>query len=147
MGRLARGVIGINLGLGDYVVSMDSLRDLDELLVISENGYGKRTPLHDFRKTRRSGKGVSAMKCNDKTGKLAAIEVVRDGDEVMIISRDGIIIRVDVADISEQGRYAQGVRVIKLGEGDIVVDMAKVLNKGDDDPNIKEDSLPATDSE
>jgi DNA gyrase subunit A len=133
MGRLARGVRGITLSSGDYVVSMDSMRELDELLVISEKGYGKRTPLDDFRKTRRGGKGVYAMKCNEKTGKLAAIEVVRDGDEGMIISRDGIIIRIDAADISKQGRYAQGVRVIKLDEGDIVVDMAKVITK-DDDP-------------
>ncbi|MGI5892275.1 MAG: DNA gyrase subunit A [Bacillota bacterium] len=138
MGRIARGVRGITLAPGDYVVSMDSMHDLDELLVISENGYGKRTPLNDFRKTHRGGKGVYAMRCNEKTGKLAAIEVVRDGDEIMIISREGIIIRVNAVDISEQGRYAQGVRVIKLDEGDVVVDMAKVLTRGEDDNNDKE---------
>ena len=96
------------------------------MLVLSENGYGKRTPVKNFRKTKRGGKGVYAIRCNDKTGPLVAIQVVRPGDEMMIITKDGIIIRINVDDISEQGRYASGVRVIKLTEGDAVVDMAKV---------------------
>jgi len=73
------------------------------------------------------------MRCNDRTGSLVSIMMVTDGDEMMIITRSGIIIRVDVNDISEQGRYAQGVRVIKLDEGDQVVDMAKVLSKDDEE--------------
>ncbi len=133
MGRATRGVRGINLERGDYVVSMDSMQENGELLVLSENGYGKRTPLKDFRITHRGGKGVYAIRCNDKTGQLMAIEVVRPGDEMMIISREGVIIRVNVNDISEQGRYAQGVRVIKLDDGDSVVDMAKVISREDDD--------------
>jgi DNA gyrase subunit A len=133
MGRATRGVRGISLEKGDHVVSMDSMQENGELLVLSENGYGKRTPLANFRKTHRGGKGVYAMRCNEKTGELVAIEVVRPGDEMMIISRDGIIIRVEVDGISEQGRYAQGVRVIKLGGGDAVVDMAKVVSKDDDE--------------
>ncbi len=133
MGRVSRGVRGITLGYQDYVVSMDTMQENGELLVLSEHGYGKRTPLQDFRTTHRGGKGVSALRCNDKTGNLVAIEVVRPGDEMMIISREGIIIRVDVDDISEQGRYAHGVRVIKLDEGDAVVDMAKVLSKEDEE--------------
>jgi len=132
MGRATRGVRGISLTEDDYVVSMDSVQENGELLVVSENGYGKRTPLEDFRKTKRGGKGIFAMRCNEKTGKLTSIEVVRPGDEMMIISRDGIIIRLNMDDVSEQGRYAQGVRLIKLGEGDFVVDMAKVLSKDDD---------------
>ncbi|MCL1816201.1 MAG: DNA gyrase subunit A [Clostridiales bacterium] len=133
MGRATRGVRGISLEYRDHVVSMDSMQENGELLVVSENGYGKRTPLADFRITHRGGKGVYAMRCNDKTGELIAIEVVRPGDEMMIISREGIIIRVEVDGISEQGRYAQGVRVIKLGEGDTVVDMAKVVSKDDEE--------------
>jgi len=132
MGRATRGVRGITLDMGDFVVSLDSMQENGELLVLSENGYGKRTPLLDFRSTHRGGKGVYAMRCNEKTGHLVAIEVVRPGDEMMIISRDGVIIRVDVNDISEQGRYAQGVRVIKLGDGDAVVDMAKVITKDEE---------------
>ncbi|MCL2817088.1 MAG: DNA gyrase subunit A [Clostridiales bacterium] len=133
MGRATRGVRGIRLEEDDFVVSMDSMQENGELLVLSVNGYGKRTPLADFRSTHRGGKGVYAMRCNEKTGKLIAIEVVRPGDEVMIISRDGIIIRVEVDGISEQGRYAQGVRVIKLGEGDRVMDMAKVISKDEEE--------------
>ena len=133
MGRATRGVRGITLELGDRVVSMDSMQENGELLVLSENGYGKRTPLVNFRVTHRGGKGVYALRCNEKTGHLVAIEVVRPGDEMMIISREGVIIRINVNDISEQGRYAQGVRVIKLGDGDSVVDMAKVVSKDDED--------------
>ena len=136
MGRATRGVRGVTLEEKDLVVSLDSVQENGELLVISENGYGKRTPLIDFRTTHRGGKGVYAMRCNDKTGRLVAIKVVRRGDEMMIISREGIIIRVEVDGISEQGRYAQGVRVIKLGEGDAVVDMAKVISKDDDDEQL-----------
>ena len=129
MGRATHGVKGITLDMGDFVVSLDSMQENGELLVLSENGYGKRTPLVDFRRTRRGGKGVYAMRCNEKTGHLVSIEVVRPGDEMMIITREGVIIRVDVNDISEQGRYAQGVRVIKLDAGDAVVDMAKVVTR------------------
>ena len=138
MGRAARGVRGITLAPDDFVVSLESMQDNGELLVLSENGYGKRTPLVDFRNTHRGGKGVYAMRCNEKTGNLVAIEVVRPGEEVMIVSREGIIIRVNVDDISEQGRYAQGVRVIKLGETDAVVDMAKVLSREEDDEDGEE---------
>jgi DNA gyrase subunit A len=133
MGRATRGVRGISLEIVDHVVSMDSMQENGELLVLSEKGYGKRTPLVNFRITHRGGKGVYAMRCNEKTGELVAIEVVRPGDEMMIISREGIIIRVEVDGISEQGRYAQGVRVIKLGEGDAVVDMAKVIAREDEE--------------
>lgn len=133
MGRATRGVRGISLERRDHVVSMDTVQENGELLVISEHGYGKRTPLDHFRSTHRGGKGVYALRCNDKTGDLVAIEVVRPGDEMMIISRDGIIIRVNVNDISEQGRYAQGVRVIKLDDGDTVVDMAKVISKDEEE--------------
>lgn len=140
MGRATRGVRGITLDLDDYVVSLDSMQENGELLVLSENGYGKRTPLIDFRNTRRGGKGIYAMRCNDKTGGLISIEVVRPGEEMMIISREGIIIRINVDDISKQGRYAQGVRVIKLDEGDAVVDMAKVLAK-DEDEGVEEGQI------
>ncbi len=133
MGRATRGVRGITLNKGDSVVSIDTAQEMDGLLVLSENGYGKRTLISTFRKTKRGGKGVYAMRCNEKTGNLAAIQVVRPGDEMMIISREGIIIRINADDISEQGRYASGVRVIKLGEGDSVVAMARVLSKGEDD--------------
>ncbi|MCL2677721.1 MAG: DNA gyrase subunit A, partial [Clostridiales bacterium] len=133
MGRVSRGVRGITLSEGDSVVSLSCVQENGELLVVSENGYGKRTPLEDFRFTKRAGKGVYAMRCNEKTGPLVATEVVRPGEEMMIISREGIIIRINVSDISEQGRYAQGVRLIRLGEGDRVMDMAKVISKDEEE--------------
>ncbi len=136
MGRATRGVRGISLNIGDSVASLDCLQDNGQLLLLSEKGYGKRTNMVDFRFTHRGGKGVSAIKCNDKTGHLIAIEVVCPGDEMMIVTKDGIIIRVPVDDISQQGRYAQGVRVIKLEEGDSVVDMAKVMTKEEEDLSI-----------
>ena len=133
MGRGTRGVRGVSLEYGDYVVSLDAMEENGELLVLSENGFGKRTPLKDFRITHRGGKGVYAMRCNNKTGELAAIKVVRPGDEMMIISRAGVMIRINVSDISEQGRYAQGVRVIRLDDGDLVAGMAKVISRDDED--------------
>ena len=133
MGRGTRGVRGVTLEYGDYVVSLDSMQENGELLVLSENGFGKRTPLKDFRITHRGGKGVYAMRCNNKTGELVAIEVVRPGDEMMIMSRAGVMIRINVSDISEQGRYAQGVKVIRLDEGDLVAGIAKVINRDDDE--------------
>ena len=139
MGRATRGVRGITLDIDDYVVSMESMQENGELLVLSEKGYGKRTPLVNFRNTHRGGKGIYAMRCNEKTGHLVAIEVVRPGEDMMIISHDGIVIRINVSDISEQGRYAQGVRVIKLGEGDTVVAMAKLMSKEDEDDTGIED--------
>ncbi len=143
MGRVTRGVRGITLDDDDRVVSLDCVQEHGELLVVSEHGYGKRTPLSDFRCTHRGGKGVYALRCNEKTGRLIAIEVVRPGDEMLIISHDGIIIRLEVDGISEQGRYAHGVRVIKLGEGDAVVDMAKMISRDDDivDDIVKEDEF------
>ncbi|MBQ1501288.1 MAG: DNA gyrase subunit A, partial [Firmicutes bacterium] len=143
MGRATRGVRGISLNIGDSVASLDCLQDNGQLLLLSEKGYGKRTNMVDFRFTHRGGKGVSAIKCNDKTGHLIAIEVVCPGDEMMIVTKDGIIIRVPVDDISQQGRYAQGVRVIKLEEGDSVVDMAKVMTKEEEDISILRDKKDA----
>lgn len=133
MGRASRGVRGITLEDEDAVVSIDTATDGGELLVVSANGYGKRTPLADFRFTKRGGKGVYAMRCNDKTGPLTAIEIVMPEDEMMLISQGGIIIRINVSDISEQGRYAQGVRLMKLGDDDRVVDMAKVISRDEDE--------------
>jgi len=141
MGRVSRGVRGITLDIDDKVVSFDTVLDNGELLLLSEKGYGKRTPMVDFRITHRGGKGVSALKCNEKTGHLIAIETVRSGDEMMIVSKEGIIIRINVDDISEQGRYAHGVRAIKLDEGDSVVDMAKVVSKDDEDELVEEGNI------
>ena len=141
MGRVTRGVRGIRLNDDDDVVSMDTVQEDAELLVVSENGYGKRTPIAEFRQTHRDGKGIYTLKCNEKTGRLVAIEIVKLGEEMMILSKDGILIRINVSDISQQGRHTQGVTLIKLGEGDSVMDMAKVLSKDEDDEKTEQSEL------
>jgi len=132
MGRTARGVKGIDLAEDDWVVSMDSVTEGGELMAISENGFGKRTPLEEYSKQSRGGKGSLTMKVTPKTGPLTAIKVVKPGDELMIITKEGIIIRINVSDTSVMGRNTQGVTLIKLSDHDKVVAVAKVVSKDDE---------------
>ncbi|KUG07803.1 DNA gyrase subunit A [Solirubrum puertoriconensis] len=129
MGRTAAGVRGITLAedVDDRVVGMVCLADPNkELLVVSETGYGKRSPIDDYRITNRGAKGVSTLKITDKTGSLVAIKDVNDDDDLMIINRSGITIRLRVADVRSIGRATQGVRLIKINEGDEISSVAKV---------------------
>ena len=129
MGRSAAGVRGITLSdtLGDRVVGMVCLSDpSQELLVVSENGYGKRSALDEYRVTNRGGKGVQAMKITDKTGKLVAIKDVNDTDDLMIINKSGITIRLRMSDLRTIGRATQGVRLIKISGNDEISSVAKV---------------------
>ncbi|WP_035566272.1 DNA gyrase subunit A [Hymenobacter sp. IS2118] len=129
MGRAAAGVRGISLSdtPGDRVVGMVCLSDpSQELLVVSENGYGKRSPLDEYRVTNRGGKGVRAMKLTDKTGNLVAIKDVNDTDDLMIINKSGITIRLRMSDLRTIGRATQGVRLIKIGSNDEISSVAKV---------------------
>jgi DNA gyrase subunit A len=129
MGRTARGVIGMSLDEGDRVVSMEILASGDqapsgavaEVLVVSENGYGKRTPIADFRHQSRGGKGVIVMKSTDKNGAVMGARQVSTKDDVMLVSNKGQMIRTNVAGISEQGRSAQGVRLMNVSAGEKVV--------------------------
>jgi len=129
MGRNASGVRGIRLAaVDDEVVGMvcipkDQKR---EILVVSENGYGKRSDLEDYRVTNRGGKGVKTINITEKTGKLIAVRDVTDGDDLMIINKSGIIIRMAIADLRIVGRATQGVRLIKITEGDAIAAVAKV---------------------
>lgn len=120
MGRAARGVIGIRLDDDDYVVGMDVVRRDGYLLVVTREGFGKRTPLSEYRRTNRGGKGVRTLQLTDRNGPIVDILVVRDDEEVMAISRAGILIRMPVEGISVQGRATQGVRLMRLDEGDHV---------------------------
>jgi len=137
MGRSARGVKGISLEPGDAVVGMDIAREGADLLVLTENGYGKRTGLEEYRSQARGGKGILNIKMSKRNGKVIGISVVQPGEELMIISSDGIIIRLDVNDISRTGRVTQGVTLMRLENDQRVVAMAKVvmrdegLNGGD----------------
>jgi DNA gyrase subunit A len=128
MGRNAAGVRGITLsGSEDRVVGMVCVSDpTQELLVVSENGYGKRSELEEYRVTNRGGKGVRAMKLTDKTGQLVSIKDVNDGDELMIINKSGITIRLRMSDLRTLGRATQGVRLLKISEKDEISSVAKV---------------------
>lgn len=129
MGRNAAGVRGISFsGINDEVIGMICI-PLDkkcEVLVVSENGYGKRSDLDDYRVTNRGGKGVKTLNITDKTGAVIAVKDVTDGDDLMIINRSGVIIRMAVANLRVMGRATQGVRLIKIDEGDSIAAVAKV---------------------
>ena len=120
MGRNASGVRGINLAAGEVVVGMVCVRSTEppQLLVVSEKGFGKRSSLEDYRVTKRGGKGVKTINITEKTGKLVAIQDVEDGDELMIINKSGIAIRMEVENLRVMGRATQGVKLIRLNEDD-----------------------------
>lgn len=127
MGRTATGVRGVRLTKGDVVVGLLVIKRNDNILVVTENGYGKRSDINDYRITRRGGKGVITVKTTEKVGKMIAMMEVVDGDELVIISTHGMVIRQSVRDIRVMGRNTQGVRVIRLNEGDQIADIAKVV--------------------
>lgn len=134
MGRTASGVRGITLADdNDEVVGMVSIHDFDDdILVVSENGYGKRSSLDDYRITNRGGKGVKTISISDKTGGLVAIKNVSDSDDLMIINKSGIAIRMSVEDLRTMGRATQGVKLINLRENDSIAAVAKVMKDEDD---------------
>lgn len=128
MGRTATGVKGMTLGKNDEVVGMICIKDESEnVMVISEQGYGKRSLVEDYRVTNRGGKGVKTMNITDKTGKLISIKSVTDDNDLMIINKSGIVIRVHVADFRIMGRATQGVRLINLEKrGDEIASVCRV---------------------
>ncbi|HEY8937701.1 MAG TPA: DNA gyrase subunit A [Cyclobacteriaceae bacterium] len=128
MGRTAAGVRGVTLdSIADVVIGMVCIaREDANLLVVSENGYGKRSPIDDYRITKRGGKGIKTLNITDKTGKLVAIKEVIDDDELMIINRSGITIRIRVSELRVMGRATQGVRLIKLSEDDRISSVEKI---------------------
>ena len=129
MGRNASGVRGIRLkDKSDEVIGMVSVKNMDEnILVVSENGYGKRSSLEDYRLTNRGGKGVKTISITEKTGKLVTIKSVSDNDDLMIINKSGIAIRMRVEDLRVMGRATQGVKAISIKEGDGIAAVAKVM--------------------
>lgn len=137
MGRGASGVRGITLANeSDEVVGMVAVNDMDaNILVVSENGYGKQSSLEDYRVTNRGGKGVKTISITDKTGKLVSIKTVNDLDDLMIINKSGIAIRMEVAALRVMGRATQGVRLINLKGDDTIAAVAKVMK---DDETIED---------
>jgi DNA gyrase subunit A len=137
MGRTATGVRGINLGKGDIVIGAIALKRATTLLVATDKGFGKRSDLSDYRITNRGGKGIKTIKTSDKNGKLIAIREVNDKDELVISTTGGMIIRQSVKDIRVMGRNTQGVRLIRLNDGDNITDIARVIPE-DEDVDIDE---------
>lgn len=131
-GRDTQGVKGIQLDKDDYIISMGVVVPGAELLVVSEGGYGKRTPIDEYRVTNRGGKGVKTLNKTDKTGRLIAAKVVHENHEIMLISLEGIMIRMAVADISQFSRNTQGVILMKLQEDDRVVAAAHIIGKDEE---------------
>lgn len=130
IGRTGQGVKGMTLNKGDYIVGMEVVVDSKgSLLTIAEQGFGKRTPLEEYRVQGRAGKGLINVKVNDKTGKVVTVKPVSDEDELMVITTSGTMLRMKVSDIHTTGRNTQGVRVIKLDSKDRVVAVAGVASK------------------
>ena len=146
IGRVGAGVRGISIEEGDEVIGMicvepDSKQDV---LVLSENGYGKRTDLEEYRITNRGGKGVKTINITEKTGKLISIQAVTDDNDLMIINRSGLTIRTAVSQIRLAGRATQGVRIINLRDGDAIASVMAVPAAGDEDEEVQSAEVAAT---
>lgn len=134
MGRTATGVRGINLEDGDRVIGMVCVSRADtQLLVVSEKGYGKRSDIEDYRITSRGAKGVKTLNITDKTGTLVAIKEVTDDDDLMIITKNGIAIRIKVSDLRVMGRNTQGVRLIRLNETDDIASVTRIIREDEEE--------------
>ena len=149
MGRVATGVTGMKLDDGDdEVVGMVCINDpqKETIMVVSENGYGKRSDIEDYRKTRRAAMGVKTMNITEKTGRLVAIKVVTDENDLMIINKSGILIRLNVSEVRVMGRATQGVRLINLTKkNDTIASVCKVQKATEEE--LAEEALPAEDVE
>ncbi|MDP2037254.1 MAG: DNA gyrase subunit A [Ignavibacteria bacterium] len=133
MGRTATGVRGINLGKKDYVIGMIVVRNATTLMVVTDKGFGKRSEIEDYRLTRRGGKGVITVKTSDKNGKMIAMKEVNDGDELVIITTGGMVLRQAVSELRVMGRNTQGVRLIRLNESDEIADIARVIPEDEEE--------------
>ena len=126
MGRTAMGVKGMELNEGDYVIGMELVKEGASVLCISENGYGKKTPVDEYRTQTRGGKGIITMNTTKKTGNLVALKMVTDDDDLMIINSEGTVIRIDTKEIATMGRNTQGVTLMKLDDEATVVSIARI---------------------
>jgi DNA gyrase subunit A len=135
MGRAAGGVRGLKLKGEDVVIGMVVVRPDSTLLVVSENGLGKRTDVEAYRLQKRGGSGVINLKTSSKTGQVVAVKSVQEDEQLMVITRKGVVNRQNVAEISLIGRATQGVKLVNLDEGDTVVDVARVVVEEEDEEN------------
>ena len=148
MGRTASGVRGVTLANdNDEVVGMICVNDFEsDVLVVSENGYGKRSSIEDYRITNRGGKGVKTINVTDKTGNLIALKNVTDENDLMVVNKSGITIRISVADLRQMGRATQGVRIIKLREKDSIAAVAKVPAVNNEEEELNDGQTESTDN-
>ena len=146
MGRTATGVKGITLSAGDEVVGMDILEEKDDILIVTKKGYGKRTGAEEYRIQSRGGKGIKTCNVTDKNGDLVSVQTVSGEEDIMVITAAGVVIRMDVAQISRLGRNTMGVKLIRLGDEDeqYVSTVAKVEKEAEsDDDSIEDDETMA----
>lgn len=139
MGRTATGVKGIRLKANDWLITMLVVDEHKYIFTISENGYGKRTPVEDFRLQQRSGGGIIAMKLTDKTGKLVDAMGVIESEDIMVITTNGVVIRQNIGNINIIGRNTQGVRIIRLDADDQVSDIARIVQEEEVDDTEREE--------
>jgi DNA gyrase subunit A len=137
MGRPAYGVNGMDLDKDDYIIGMEIVGEKELILSVTEKGYGKRTPITEYRMQSRAGKGVINVKTADRNGKVVGVLSVTEESEVMLISQQGKITRLDSSEIRESGRSAQGVRVIKLDEGDQLAAASLIRSEANGDTPIQ----------
>ena len=140
MGRTASGVTGIKLKADDYVIGANVGGEDSTLLTITENGYGKKTPVSEFKLQFRAGKGVTGYKITEKTGLIAGMSIVTNDDDVIVITTEGVIIRMSVAEISEFGRVTQGVRVMRLDEGVKIKSIERTQKEEEEEDTTEENT-------
>lgn len=146
MGRTASGVRGIKLREGDYVVGMEIVEPGQEILVVTEKGYGKRTPETEYRLQSRGGVGLKTIQITDKNGPMCAVKTVDGSEDIMLITINGILIRMDVNDISIIGRSTQGVRLIRLSEDELVATVARVKKDEEAEEDLADEKNTTTET-
>jgi DNA gyrase subunit A len=143
MGRTAYGVRGITLRETDEVVAMEVVREGGTMLTVTENGFGKRTELEEYRKQSRGGVGIINIQTSDRNGKVVGIAYVHDDDELMLISQQGMILRMVAKDARAIGRATQGVRLLGVEEGDQVVSVARLAEREGEENGAEPAAEPA----
>ena len=141
LGRVSQGVKGISLDEGDYIVGMGTSMPDSTLLVVTENGFGKRTELDEYKTQTRAGKGILTYRVTERTGQIAGIKLVNETDEILLISSDGTIIRLEVRGISILGRATQGVTLMRMSNGNHVVSIARIEAVEEDSQEAEQDGI------
>ena len=139
MGRISRGVRGINLREGDYVVGISACREGGDVLVVSENGFGKRTSIDEYKIQTRGGKGITTYKVSEKTGKVCGIHIVDDTNDIMLITSEGTIIRMSASDINTFGRVTKGVTMMRVSDDVKIVGVALTEHEEETQENAEEE--------